>query len=162
MRLMTWTWPKIACSFHRRWIIFLAKQYKDTPCNKEFQLFDLCCPAIPFIGNFLFILVEHACANPPVPRHGSVDCEHSLFAMRCTLSCKPGYGFSKPPSAVFNCFFNEGVWGPAENMPFPDCSGKTALLLICFWRYRIIRHKMNTICSLKPSMYFMPSVHYAF
>ena len=69
------------------------------------------------------ILPEHACANPPVPYNGNISCVELRDGVECLLTCNQGHGFAIPPADRYTCRYDDGIWGPSENMPLPDCSG---------------------------------------
>ena len=71
----------------------------------------------------LIFYPEHACAFPPDPLNGKVNCTEAENGVFCTLSCNEGYGFALKTPPFYFCAY-DGIWQPSEYLPFPDCSSK--------------------------------------
>ncbi|GFX48363.1 sushi, von Willebrand factor type A, EGF and pentraxin domain-containing protein 1 [Trichonephila clavipes] len=64
---------------------------------------------------------EHACAFPADPMNGKANCTEAENGVFCSLTCNEGYGFALKTPPFYFCAY-DGIWKPAEYLPFPDCS----------------------------------------
>eukprot|EP00058_Branchiostoma_floridae_P002560 XP_002588048.1 hypothetical protein BRAFLDRAFT_83028 [Branchiostoma floridae] len=74
--------------------------------------------------DFDIVIEAPECVVPAPPLNGAVACGVAEAGAQkyCSISCNDRYDFAHEPADTYRCDWN-AVWYPAEDLPWPDCSG---------------------------------------